>query len=328
MTVLRAALAFGLTALFALPALANWRSDAQTGEGLFYGGAFSQPAALGLRCIGQLPGQPARATDTSQSPPYSFLFEIGPEILPPPGSTDRRNDIGVWVGAQGFQLPQLVWNDLDGVWAAPVLMTDPLITAMRQGGALVAGPISGGQFQIPADNMGVAIEAAMTHCIPFYAGQGQPVPPQLAAFAGGASPEDQERGGDTMEGYANSHIRQGCQGGTFEAEPNHILEGLIDADEQPDYVVDWGKIRCTQGHPIPFCGASQCAADLFLTQSFFPDARPESFLAQGVSLIDLNNGRKGVSLGGSLSMCNAAGKGQNGCQFIWYWDGQQMQQIP
>ena len=328
MPLMRALLAVAFVLFATSAAFANWRNDSRTGEGLFYAGAFSQPAALGLRCIGHLPGVQGAASDTSLSPAYGFLFEIGPEILPPPGATDRRNDIGVWVGAQGFQMPQLVWNDLDGVWAAAMLMTDPLITAMRQGSALVVGPISGGQFQIPAGNMGAAIEAAMTHCIPFYAGKGQPVPPQRAAFAGGVDPAGEERGGDTMEDFANAHVRQGCDNGQFSADPGHILQGLIDADDLPDYIVDWGKIQCTQGLARPFCGASQCAADLFLTQTFFPEGRPDSYLALGVSLIDLNNGRKGMALGGSLSMCNAAGKGPGGCQFIWYWDGAQMQQIP
>ena len=317
-----------LAVLAATMSMANWRHDTGASLGVFYAGAYSEPAAVGLRCVGQMPGQTLGATDTSFSPPFGFLVEFGPNLVPPPGTTDRRNDLAIWVGNKGFQLPQMIWNDLDGVWVAPVLMTDQLVTAMRQGGRLVAGPVSGGQFEIPAGNMGVAIEQAMRFCAPYFAQGGNQIPPSLMAFATGTPLSPEEKGGDTLEDYAKFHIAQGCDNAGFSTEPGYIQPGLIDADQEMDYVVDWGRITCQGGFPRPFCGASNCSADLFLSQSFFPEGRPDSYLALGVSLIDLSNGRKGMQLGGSLATCAAAGKGQNGCQIIWYWDGSQMQQIP
>ena len=326
MTVLRNMLVVVILLSTSSIAFADWRAETGTVLGLFYGNAKTYPAALALHCNGQVPGQSLNAPDANLSPTYGFRLEISPPILPSPGAAGRRTDIGLWVNGAGFQLPQMIWSELDHVWSTSVSMSDPMISAMRLGGAIIVGPVSGGQYQVAADNMGIAIEQAMTYCVPLFAQQGHAVPPALAPFVG--APSDEERGGDTLEDFANYHISTGCQNGGFTTDPGYIQQGLIDADADTDFVVDWGKIQCVTGISRPFCGASQCAADLFLSGSFFPEGRPDSFLAQGMNLIDLSNGRKGLQLGGTLSMCNAAGKGTSGCQFIWYWDGTQMQQLP
>ena len=149
-----------------------------------------------------------------------------------------------------------------------------------------------------------------------YARLGFPVPGALAAFVDEGS---QERGGDTMVDLAEAAINKSCNG-SREVEPGHILVGNIDGDASPDAVVDWGKITCSVGLARPFCGASNCSADVYLSQKFHQTGRPESLLAVGVSLIPLNNGAEGLKLGGSLSSCQSASKG-TACTFIWYWSG-------
>lgn len=308
--------------------LAEWRSEAEENYGVFYAGAYSNPGYIGLRCIGPLLGQPTTAADVSFSPAHGFLLEFSPQAVAPPSTTYNRSDLAVWVDGTGYQIPQMSWTELDGVWVAPLQMTDPLVNALLTGRDVIVGPVVGTQYRLSSAGMNEAVRAAMSFCIPRFAGLGYPVPAALAGFAAGSAPSSSERGGDRLEDLVNARIVQGCQAGGQTAEAGHILRGLIDGDDEVDFVIDWRKISCNRGPARPFCGASNCAADLFLS-SISPQAgTPDSYLALGVQLVDLSNGRKGMQLGGSLSSCHAAGKGPNGCQFVWFWNGTQMSRLP
>lgn len=325
-----------LAVLAATMSMANWRHDTGASLGVFYAGAYSEPAAVGLRCVGQMPGQTLGATDTSFSPPFGFLVEFGPNLVPPPGTTDRRNDLAIWVGNKGFQLPQMIWNDLDGVWVAPVLMTDQLVTAMRQGGRLVAGPVAGGQYEIPAGNMGVAIEQAMTHCIPLFAAQGHNVPAPLSDFLG----EGTAVPSDFLPGQANAQagMREAARADALRLEncnaANVIIRdravslGDIDGDGQADAVLDWRGVECSTGGLQRHCGASHCQISVYLSSIYPRTRKADQLIGIGGGTIALSNGLSGVEVGGGLGDCSRAGRGNNGCTFVWYWDGIKLELIP
>ena len=105
-----------------------------------------------------------------------------------------------------------------------------------------------------------------------------------------------------------------------------MLAGNIDGDGAEDIVLNWDEIDCLAGPARPFCGASACAADVFLSMQFPRTRKPETLLAQGVSLQPLSNGNDGVQVGGTLNACLK--RGFEACEFLYYWDGYGLRELP
>lgn len=309
-----------LVAVLGSAAQADWVLDTRDDGALFYGGLVSNPPNMSIRCVGLSAGGrnlvEADAHETAQTPPYSVRIEITPTLIPFAPNALRRGDILFWLDGAGYQFPEVIWNDLDGVWTINVALADPLIAALQGASDFVMGPAAGQHYRIDVTGLGAALTQATAFCVSEYARLGHPVPGPLMPFAADGS---QERGGDTMVDLAEAAISRSCNG-SRQVEPGHILVGNIDGDASPDAVVDWRKITCSVGAPRPFCGASNCAADVYLSRKFPQTGQAEIMLAVGVSLIPLDNGTEGLQLGGSLSSCHSAGKG-NACTSIWYWDG-------
>ena len=128
-----------------------------------------------------------------------------------------------------------------------------------------------------------------------------------------------------MRQIANSAIWQGCGGGA-QIEPDAFLTGDIDGDGLPDVVLDWGAVQCYGPMSRPFCGASRCSADVFLSSAYHRKRSPETLLGQGVWLQPLSNGNIGVSVGGALNECYATGN--QSCTFLYYWNGFDLVNLP
>ncbi len=306
---------------------ADWVPDIRDDGALFYGGVVSNPPHIAIRCIGPSRGgrNPVEvgAHETALTPIYAVRFEFSTTVIPLANGNTQRNDVIMWLDRAGYQFPAISFSELESVWSVNVGLSDPLIGAMQRATEIIVGPSAGTHHSVDASGLNEALSTATAFCVSEYARLGHPVPAALLPFAVEGS---QERGGDTIADLAEAAVEQACSGG-MRVEPGHILVGNIDGDLAPDAVIDWRKITCTNGHPQPFCGASTCAADVYLSRKYGLVQRPESLLALGVSLIPLNNGTQGVKVGGSLGVCNAAGRG-NACDFIWYWNGSELDFIP
>ena len=221
--------------------------------------------------------------------------------------TFTRQDVLIVLGTQGYRVPVLQWNELFGVWETDLQATDPVFAA-------IAGQPSfelrsqAKTLIITGNGFSAALDQLTAHCQAMFTTIGQPWSTVAAA------PTTQV----TMRQIAEAAVQTGC-GGPANLEPDAFLSGNIDGDSQTDVVVDWSRITCSGGYPRPFCGASMCSANVYLSASYQARQRPEELLALGVGLIELNNGNMGVATGGSLAMCQ--GRAGNGCEFIWYWTG-------
>ncbi len=230
------------------------------------------------------------------------------------GYEPSRGDVILVAGGQGFRLPNVTWNELTYQWEANLSATDPLFAAMRAGGSFELHSRAG-RHAVPGAGFGEVFGQLTSYCQNVFASIGKPWPgaaaPQGAnvATARGSAP-------GVMSQVAENAIVRGCNGPAARAA-GYLLAGNIDGDGREDMVLDWSRISCLSGHPRPFCGASLCSAQVFLTAR--PGARPFDLLAQDVRLQPLSNGAMAVAIGGSLSMCQNRGGG--GCERLFWWNG-------
>lgn len=243
--------------------------------------------------------------------PESFRIYLNTDdIGPADGETISRSDVLVVVGTTGYRLPPVIWNELFATWQTDVQATDPMfqIIAAQPSFELRS---DAGSVIVTATGFGRAVGQLTGYCQSMFSSIGMPW------RSGAAVPTPQA----TMRQVAEAAVQTGC-GGLANTGANAFLSGDIDGDSRPDVVVDWSDITCTGGYPRPFCGASMCSANVYLSAAFPDRQKPEELLALGVHLIPLDNGNMGVATGGSLSMCQ--GRGKDGCEFIWYWNGQEL----
>jgi len=311
--------------LWPLAAVAEWQATTRDDGALFYGDVASEGRFLNLRCVGLSRGgrNPVELEvhEVGTTPIYGLRLEIETPVLAFVDENAQRTDVAIWIDGTGYQLPTVYWNILDGNWNTNLQLSDPLIAAMRGGRDLIFGPVAGPQYRFSTAGLGTALDAVTRYCVSEYQRLGHPVPAALSAYAASAQV------GTSLEAAIGADIAKACPTGATTA-PGHILSGQIDHDDQPDFVLDWGAVTCNAPPARPFCGASMCGADVYLSSRYPAQGQADVLLALGVRLIPLSNGFQGIELGGSLSTCNSAGKGSSGCVFVWYWSGTDLARLP
>lgn len=314
----RAALALALTAL-AGPAMAqDWQLRTYDDGSFFVHSLVGPPGSLGLQC-GERSAQGLSPLTTGNTTPLITVpggvrIGFGSETLGVPQPQDRRSDVMIVIGAAGFQLPELAWDELDGTWGLELPQDDPVFGQLAQTDVFGIYTGSDGQMrQVSARGFAQAFGQLTQSCAAGFAAIGQP--PEPAQVVTPQPPSG------PMEARAMAAITVGC-GGPSDLGAAAILRGQIDGDGTEDVVLDWSEITCLSGLARPFCGASLCSADVFLSAQ---GGTPETLLALGVRLQPLSNGLQAVATGGSLSMCQE--RGASACEFLWYWTGSALEEL-
>lgn len=305
------------------PAAAQVWVASKADDGAYvYGSASPEPVQVWLSCNApsatRLPPIQVGAHEETVSAPYTIRLEFSGALIP---GADARSDIFLWVGATAYRLPSIGLNELTGVWELTLSMADPMLGAMRAADRLVLAPGQDQAWELPVDGLSEAAGAAMRTCAEAWVAAGFPVPPALAEFApayggGAATP---------MRVAADQAVIAGCNGPANRG-PDYLLSGNIDGDGTEDIILDWRAVECLSQPAQPFCGASLCSADVFLSGTFPRTGTPETMLALGVGLVPLSNGNDGIRLGASYANCNA--RGLNECEFLYYWDGSALREVP
>lgn len=305
---------------------ADWQARNSDDGALFYGNLLSDPPGITLTCVGRSRGMvplvQAGAHEIEQTPPLTLRLELSPALVPDPGDGPGVVGISLWVDGRGFGIPAATWNELDGVWTANIAMADPLVGLMRNARDIVIGQNAGPHYRYPTAGIGPALQQVLQFCSNEYARLGHPLPPALTEF--GTPPPQRP---NALEAAMLRAIAQTCEAGA-QIDPDYPMRGDVDGDGIDDLLLDWRAVTCSNETMQFHCGASQCGIDLFLSSQYPVPGKPQSMLGLGGSLIELSNGRQGVSVGGSLYACQEAGKGPNGCEFIWYWAGRSLERIP
>lgn len=284
-------------------------------DGSFFSAAISPserggPAFLcGERSPRGLSPQVTGNTEPDITAPGVLRLNLGDDhIGQSTGDGQPRGDVIIVAGGQGWRLPAIRMNELYGTWEADLADGDAMLAAMATGGPFEVQSRAG-QVPIPHSGFAEALAGLRAHCRHMFASIGKPWP--------GATSSEQTANSGTMAQVAEAAIERGCNG-PAERLAGYLLTGNIDGDGQEDAVLDWGSVTCLTSHPRPFCGASMCSADVYLSAQFPRTGQPEGLLGLGVRLQPLSNGAMAVATGGSLSMCQPQG---GACELLYWWNG-------
>ena len=313
---MRLILALVISTLAVLPAAAqDWQSR-QTDDGVaFLGTVIAPDRTLFIWCGGATPGGPGLPPggDPIVTDPGTVYLAINHPALRPPAGTElepsARADIMMVASGQGFGLPEMWWDQVnDTGYMLTLSLSDPLFTAMAQGG----------EVQVWAGGTPVAA----------YPGAG--LAGSLAAIAGhcgarwqAAAPVDPRT--NVLMVDATVDVVAAC-GSNADYAPGYALTGDIDGDGTPDLVLDWAQVTCLEGPPRPFCGAAYCSASVYLSSR--PDQRPfTDFLAAGVALEPGPDGRVRLISGVTAASCPQSTRPAR-CETVWAWTGTGFQGLP
>lgn len=227
------------------------------------------------------------------------------------GVTQKRQDVLLVVGATGYRLPVINWNELFSTWEVDLPVADPVFSAVAEQADFEVRSNAGTRV-ITSNGFRRAHAVLTEHCQSMFTAIGLP----WSTVAPASVPKV------SMRQIAETAIKSGC-GGPATQGPKTFLSGEIDGDGTEDVVVFWDEITCSGGYPRPFCGASMCSAQIFVSSRHARGERPEDLLAQAVWLQPLSNGNMGVVTVGSLAAC----QNRPTCEFIWYWDGREIVQL-
>jgi hypothetical protein len=234
-----------------------------------------------------------------------------------------RNDVLLVIGAGAYRLPRIAWDDYTSDWSLILQARGPMFDAIS---AVRSFEIRSDAGTVILGTSGFASGYAnlINTCRRQFAAARQPWrsgPMVVAAQVAPAAPVAPV----TMRQAAEADVAKGCNGpSTY--EPDAFLSAEIDGDGVADVVLDWRKIKCSGTFSQPFCGASMCSADVYLSGSYARTNAPKQLLAAGVRLQSLSNGNMAVGVGGSLADCY--GIGADNCEFLYYWNGADLVGLP
>jgi hypothetical protein len=285
-------------------------------DGSFFAGTLTNGQGMNLSCGERSPrGVDPMVTGNVEpllTQPQSYVFDFDPKLIgDPPMTPGGRNDVMFVAGTKGYVLSQVYRDELFGTWRVHLTQDDRAFEGLR-GQRVLDIRWNGGQAQLSAQGFDVGFAALEDYCSTMFAaiGKSWAIAPDLSAK------------GNPMRSAAEQAIRTGCNGpATFETD--YLLLGDIDGDGAEDVVIDWDAVRCLGSNPRPFCGASMCSADVFLSSVFPAKRKSEGLLAFGVGLVDLSNGAKGVKVGGPLAACQSV----DDCTFTYYWNGLELVEL-
>lgn len=240
-------------------------------------------------------------------------------------------------------LPRFQLNELSGT-AAALPMAAPVFQALSRATSLSLITPQGVSHSVPVQGLGDAMRTAFAPCIERWAQLGHGQLPALALFtdppSAGGIPRFVLNTGEAAQSPATgiprfdlsgqppagatrladlppqilAHVNQQCSGQARVEEAALASPGDLDGDNRPDYIIHYTAVYCMPDNFRGFCGAANCSIEVFLSSRFFN--RPVDFLGTGLGAEQTSDGRLGLRLYGTFSIC-----GQNGCDRLWRWNG-------
>ncbi len=316
-----------LLLMLPLPVLAQDWQFSQSDDGVVFSAQIQSPggSAFSLMCAGRTPQAPAVLPvyyeSTIRTKPDVLHLVLDDRLFNRSIVSDKRDNMLIVFANSAYRLPQIGWDDYISEWSTSIQATGAMFDAISASASFELHS-DVGVLKVSSAGFAAAYANLLNTCRSRFAAIGRPWQ-TLAAVAPVSAPPAQS--GQSMLRAAEAFVWQGCEG-SYTAEPDAFLTGNIDGDGVPDVVIDWGSIHCSGAMARPFCGASQCSADVFLSQLFPVRQQPEQMLGQSVGLVALSNGNMGVGVSGSLSTCSQMPG--NVCGFLYYWNGVDFVELP
>ena len=323
--------------LSALPATGqDWSGNSSDSGALVHGWTRDPGNTLRLYCNAPSTGG-RRLIDvgdheTRRSQPFAIFFELGSTQLVATDINDQNANVTVFVDQTGYRLPPVVYDEFYGGWTVELSMSDPMMLALLSAQMVMLDLGNGTRRALPVAGLTQRLDAAMRACINAWAVQGQTIPVGLDRFwpnvgeGAVATPVPARPAANGIEVQLPAQIANylsGRCGAGFQIPPFSMNMGNLDGDGHPDFVLAWRDMICPNLSISSYCGASDCAIDLFLSSRGYSPLT-DALLGMSVGLVPLANGRDGIGLSASYTICSGDGV----CDNPFYWDGRSLRQYP
>jgi len=304
----------------------TWQSALNDDGGYAYGTARAEGLPMAFVCnarsVQNRPLIEVGAHEEQPTAPYNMRVEFWGKTIPETG-VETRADIVLWVDDTGYQLPPVVRDEFYGYWSAELSMGDPVYRAFATASRLVLAVGQDAVWELPVAGLGLAVAEAQQHCAATLVATGYPAPAWFgtAGAAPAAAPAPVPAptpGAFTIPSQVTTYANRLCEG-VATIRPDALQAGDIDGDGAPDVVLDWNHVMCPPPLARAFCGAANCSVDVFMSSKGYVD--PEQMLGAVPSLVAQPDGRMGLMISGSFSMC---GQNNENCARPWIWNGRQL----
>lgn len=315
----------------------DWTVSTTLDRGWFWGRVSSSDDRMNIRCSGSLPGaDPMYGAESAPHTPYTFTIEMAyREIVATDahtGNAATRDDVIVVSNAQGYQLPDVRYNMLNGErWQSAISVADPLVVSLMAGGGLHLWAQDRQVTQYGAAGLADGLATAIRHCDDHWTQAGHPLPDhardvvmtlrgQSGNGTGGAAPL--QPSGPSMEQAALDAVTDQCAG-PGQVRADFIFRSDFDGDGLEDIVLDWRGVSCQQGtfansRGAGHCGMHNCLVSVFVSSSIAGGARPWETLAMDAQPAEDTPAQ--LVVGRSPSACSGLGLAA-GCGQRFAWNG-------
>jgi hypothetical protein len=308
-------------------AQAPWRHGSYDNGDFFLGTATLSDLSVALSCGERSPLRPAwrgpQDMHALVTPAGQLQLRFVKALLGAPTDplSDETRDVILTAAGAGYQLPPVGFDYHADAWVVRLGAEDPVFAAMAASERIdLQG--AAGVFSFPGAGFAPAYAQLMAFCQAKFAAIGVGWP--IANAAGQPAPADPAA--DALWPHVSAHLVETCGGAVASLNEGYALRANLDGDGAADFVIAWDAITCAGSIPRPYCGASQCAVDVFVSSAFRPGTRPETIYAAAVSVGPGPGGRDVLRLAGRLANCRAPGAPPD-CIFHWAWRNGTLERI-
>lgn len=306
----------------------TWEAALNDDGGYAYGYARAEGLPMAFACnarsVQNRPLIEVGAHEEQPTAPYHMRIEFWGKAIPETG-VDLRADMVLWADDTGYQLPPVARDEFYGYWFVELSMSDPIFPEFAGASRLVLAVGQDAVWEVPMAGLSQAVEQAQQHCAATLVATGYPAPPWFGPVMAAAQQRAAPSSGAPTSGVFTvpqqviGHANRLCEGAAT-IEPDALQAGDIDGDGVPDVVLDWNHIRCAPPMMArAFCGAANCSVDVFMSSKGY--VGPEQMLGAVPSLVAQPDGRMGLMISGSFSMC---GQNNENCARPWIWNGRHL----
>lgn len=300
----------------------TWTASTSANESLLFASVYPPAPSMGFGCTAPAPeNRPLFETGSHESH-RTDAYEVLVEFHDPLFNWTAPYEIStivVTVDQTSYQLPPLLLNELQGS-AIYLPMTDPFVLSLFNAQSLTLDTGQGTAYGYPVDGLADGLREAFGHCNTRWMELGTPLPPVLATAMGGAPapatpvPTRPAPVAASLPSALLQRAATSCMTGVGTITAEDLSTADFDGDGQEDLILNHRDIACTQGMS-GFCGAANCSIDVFLSSLGYE--QPREFLGLGADIVPLADGRSGIQISGTFSMCGETGL----CPGPQVWNG-------
>lgn len=308
----------------ATPTVQTWSVGTTDTGGLIYGGVSAPEYSISFGCNAPSQGgRPLHETDDHETildGLFGMSMEVSPRLVQSQGAADVMATAILMVDGTGYRLPPIEWSEFISSWRVALAMDDPLFDALRDASDLVFDAGRGTAWRYPVDGLEQGIDRAMGPCVDGWAAAGHTIPVSLSRFWDEGMEELPLEGGisspiiartstptpvaATIPAFIQGAASSACSAAGYTLDASRLQTADLDGDGLEDYLLNHSGVRCNSGINGN-CGAANCSIDAFLSTQGYQ--LRQAFLGMGAGLVPLPDGRTGIQISGTYSMCGETG---------------------